>query len=130
MSRRQLTSFAIVGVFGFLTDAGVLYLLNLLGSGLYLGRAISFPCAIFVTWQMNRRTTFPGERPRSLWIEWWRYLSGMALGGLINFLAYAAMLHITPDSQWKPLLGVAVGSCIALFFNFSISKWWIFSQRP
>jgi putative flippase GtrA len=129
VSRRQLTSFAIVGAFGFLIDAGVLYLLYLLVSGLYPGRAISFLCAIFVTWQMNRRTTFPSERPRSLSTEWWRYLSGMALGGLINFLVYAAVLHITPDNQWKPLLGVAVGPGIALFFNFSISKWWIFSQR-
>jgi putative flippase GtrA len=78
---------------------------------------------------MNRRTTFQGEHPRSLWTEWWRYLSGMALGGLINFLAYAGMLYVTPDNPWKPLLSVAVGSGIALFFNFSISKWWVFSQR-
>jgi putative flippase GtrA len=53
----------------------------------------------------------------------------MASGGLINFLAYAGMLYVTPDNPWKPLLRVAVGSGIAPFFNFSISKWWVFSHR-
>jgi hypothetical protein len=33
VSRRKLTSFAVVGGFGFLTDVGVLYLLNLLAVG-------------------------------------------------------------------------------------------------
>jgi putative flippase GtrA len=129
MSRRQLTSFAVVGVLGFITDAGVLYLLDVLGNGLYLGRVVSFLCAVFVTWQLNRRTTFSGEPAESLWMEWWRYLSGMTLGGLINFLAYAATLHITPESRYRLLFAVAVGSGVALFFNFSISKRWVFSQR-
>lgn len=129
MSRRQLTSFATAGIVGFLTDAGLLYLLIQLEIGLYLGRLVSFLCAIFVTWQMNRRFTFFNAQPGSLWPEWWRYLSAMTFGGLINFIAYAATLHIVPDTRWKPLLGVAVGSSIAMFVNFAVSKWWVFNQK-
>lgn len=128
MSRRQLTSFATAGIVGFLIDAGVLYLLIQFGIGLYLGRLVSFLCAIFVTWQMNRRFTFLNAQPRSPWAEWWRYLSAMTFGWLINFITYAAILRIGPDTQWKPLIGVMVGSCIAMFVNFAVSKWWVFNQ--
>jgi putative flippase GtrA len=125
----QFFRFAIAGVFGFCTDASVLYLVNMLGTGLYLGRLISFLCAVFITWQFNRRITFLQDRPQSIWIEWWRYLSAMTLGGVINLVVYAATIHFSPETRWTPLCGVALGSSIAMFVNFSTSKWWVFTRK-
>jgi putative flippase GtrA len=127
---RQMTRFAIAGTAGFIVDASVLYLVNLLGAGLYIGRAISFLCAVFATWQINRRITFAVGASHSLWAEWWRYLSAMSFGGLVNFAIYAAALHIGSDTQWKPLISVAAGSIVAMLVNFVSSKWWVFVRKP
>jgi putative flippase GtrA len=126
---RQITRFAIAGTIGFIVDAAVLYSVHLLGAGLYIGRAISFLCAVLVTWQINRRITFAAGRPPSLWAELWRYLSAMSFGGLVNFAVYAAALHLGPAAQWMPLVGVAAGSIAAMIVNFISSRSWVFHQK-
>lgn len=129
MLTRQLKNFAVAGISGFLTDVGVLYLANLLDIGLYVGRVISFLCAVFVTWQINRRFTFVAYSQQSTWCEWWRYLSAMIFGGLVNFSAYAVTLHIAPANRWTALIGVAIGSGFAMVVNFVSSKFWVFEQK-
>ena len=125
----QLARFAVAGAIGFVVDAGVLYLASALGAGWYVGRAISFLCAVLVTWQFNRRYTFPGAAPRPSWAEWWKYLAAMALGGAVNLGAYAATLALAPASVWTPLLGVAIGSVAGMLVNFTTSKAWVFKPR-
>lgn len=131
MLSRQFMRFVIAGTLGFVVDAGVLYLATSLGAGLYLGRAMSFFSAVFVTWQINRKITFNyGDQvPRSLWQEWWRYCWAMMLGGAINFSAYAATMHFAPVRSWTPLLGVAVGTGMAMLWNFFFSKFWVFRSE-
>ncbi len=125
----QFARFAVAGAIGFVVDALVLYLASAAGAGWYAGRAISFLCAVFVTWQFNRRFTFTGDKPGSPWAEWWRYLSAMALGGAVNLGAYAATLALAPASTWTPLAGVAIGSIAGMLVNFATSKAWVFKPR-
>ena len=129
MSRRELKNFAIAGGAGFFVDTGVLYLALMLGAGAYASRLLSFFCAVFVTWQINRRITFSTFKSRSVFAEWCRYVTAMMFGGLVNLAIYAATLHYLPDSPETPLLGVLLGSGVALFFNFASSKFLVFNVQ-
>jgi putative flippase GtrA len=127
--RRQIFRFAIAGVIGFIVDAGVLYLAIKAGAGPYIGRAISFLCAVFATWQFNRRYTFRRSTNRSAWLEWNEYLLAMALGGACNYAAYVAVVKLIPASAATPLLGVAVGSIAGMVVNFTTAKIWVFRHK-
>ncbi len=126
---RQFWRFAIAGAIGFLVDAGVLYLALWLGSGYYLGRVISFLCAAFTTWQINRRHAFKAEAGEKLLHEWLRYLLAMLGGGLLNYGVYALLVFSLPPAPWLPLLAVAAGSIAGLAVNFLSAKFWVFRRK-
>ncbi|WP_411181810.1 GtrA family protein [Paraburkholderia saeva] len=48
------------------------------------GRLISFMCAAYTTWRINRRFTFSPNPERSALREWSAYLLAMSGGGLVN----------------------------------------------
>jgi len=123
---RQFFRFAIAGALGFVTDAGVLYGALKLGAGPYEGRLLSFLCAVYITWQFNRRFTFLGGKPRSAWREWCEYLGAMAFGGACNYAAYAAAITYIPLGKATPIVAVAIGSVAGMFVNFISAKKFVF----
>lgn len=126
-THREFIKFAFAGVFGFLVDSGVLYLMLWIGAGPYIGRMVSFLSAVFATWQINRRFTFNGApHTRSVWREAYEYLLAMLVGGVCNYAAYAATIKLLSDSPARPLIAVAVGSIAGMFVNFFIAKVWVF----
>lgn len=126
---RQFFRFALAGCAGFLVDAGVLYLMLGLGTGAYFGRLISFLCAAFATWQINRRITFERVTSKSVLREWHEYLMAMAVGGLCNYGVYALTLAMLPKQAGSPLVAVAAGSIAGMFINFASAKLWVFRKR-
>ncbi|MGE8364593.1 MULTISPECIES: GtrA family protein [Cupriavidus] len=129
MIRKQLLTFALAGATGFVVDSGVLYGALALGAGHYLGRLLSFLAAVFVTWRINRRLTFPTRPGESAWHEWWRYLVAMSAGGVINLAAYSVVIARLPAAAWAPLLAVAFGTGCGLVFNFLSAKYWVFRKK-
>jgi putative flippase GtrA len=127
--RQQVLRFVIAGVVGFLVDAGILYLALAVGLGYFAGRAVSFLCAVWATWQINRRYTFTSDRSQSVWVEWWRYLAAMAVGGVVNYCAYSAMVLTLRGLPFLPVVAVAVGSLAGMVVNFATAKLWVFKQR-
>jgi putative flippase GtrA len=126
---RQLFRFGLAGVAGFVIDTAVLYLMLFLGLGFYLGRLISFFCAVWVTWQINRNYSFAsGQRVPPSWKEWWRYLLAMALGGAVNYLAYSVALQLSAVVRVHPVYAVAIGSLAGMVINFVSAKWWVFRR--
>jgi putative flippase GtrA len=126
--RRQLLLFAGAGVAGFLVDAGVLYLALDAGVGYFSGRAVSFLCAVWVTWQINRRFTFVAKPNESVWQEWWRYLAGMSGGGAVNYAAYSIIVITLDGRALLPAYAVAAGSLAGMAVNFIAAKWWVFER--
>ncbi|MGP8231318.1 MAG: GtrA family protein [Methylovirgula sp.] len=126
--RREIFLFAIVGVVGFLVDAGVFQLL--VGwLGLYFARVWSFLCAACTTWSLNRARTFRDRRSgRTPAAELAIYLSLMLGGGGINYAVYAAMVHNIPFVRIHPVLGIACGSLAGLAFNFASSRQFLFRR--
>ena len=122
----QFLRFGIAGGIGFVVDVAVLYLALAAGANFYLGRGLSFLCAVFATWQVNRNFAFKPSGALSLWQEWWRYLLAMLGGGAINYLCSAIAVTFLPPSPWTPMVGVAVGSIAGMSVNFISSRLFVF----
>ncbi|WP_244826068.1 GtrA family protein [Caballeronia sp. TF1N1] len=125
---RQFLRFAVAGGIGFFVDSGVLYLALALGAGPRVGRIISFLCAAFVTWQINRRTTFERVEGKSALREWFDYLLAMSFGGVLNYASYMLTLHVLPPQAFAPLAAVAVGSIVGMSVNFATAKLWVYRK--
>jgi putative flippase GtrA len=127
--RPQLVWFVISGTVGFLVDACGLYLALAIGLGYFAGRAVSFLCAVWVTWKINRRYTFVSDRSGTAWAEWWRYLAAMLVGGVVNYAAYCTAVLTLRDHTFLPIISVAIGAIAGMSVNFVTAKLWVFKQR-
>lgn len=133
--RSRFLRFAIVGAGGFVVDECVLAAMHY-GAGLdrYTARAISILCAMTFTWWGNRNLTFRehaaigGARLQ----EWFRFVLANALGAVINYGVYSALVSFAPAPANNPLLAAAAGVGVGLIFNFTLSKRFVFktSQTP
>lgn len=132
---REFLRFTTVGFVALFVDMGALWFaLNVLSLNFYFGRVFSFLVAATFTWGFNRLYTFRGGREDNLLVQWAKFLSVNAFGGLVNFAVYVAVLHqgralLADRPDWMvfvPYLGVAAGSASGLLFNFAASKRLIF----
>jgi putative flippase GtrA len=124
---RQFFVFGLIGTAGFVVDSSALYLaMGQFGLDHYSGRVFSWFVAATFTWAMNRRFTFSDSRPP--FRQWLAFLASQAIGGLVNFAIYAAMVTFIPLVAEHPVLGVAAGAVAGLFFNFSASKYVVFRR--
>jgi putative flippase GtrA len=128
---REVTLFAVGGVFGLLIDASVVQLLvAMAGWNPYLARVLSFLLAATFTWWWNRRYTFATRRSdRAAHAEWLHWVGLMSLGALINYGIYALLLfHFVVLHRW-PAVAAAAGSAVAAVVNFSTARGMLF-KRP
>jgi len=125
--RRQIALFALIGVLGFVVDAGIVQMLvREFDANPYAARLVSFLAAATTTWGFNRRYTFAGHAGGSRRREWLRYLVAMAGGFVLNYGAYAALVASWPLVREWPAIGVVAGSLAGAAVNFISSKYWIF----
>ncbi|MCP8463931.1 GtrA family protein [Pseudomonas sp. ZM23] len=129
MQLKRLALFALGGTLGFMVDATVLQLLISQGLSVYASRAVSFFCAVWVTWRFNRRRTF-GKRSHhdGQLREGLRYLAAVSLGGTVNCLGYALALHYWSLAREWPVGAVALGCLLGMLVNYGMSARWVF--RP
>jgi putative flippase GtrA len=125
---RQMLSFGLIGVIGFLIDAGVLYFALFCGLGLYAGRAVSYLAAVTATWLLNSRYTFAPTSGYNKIHEWARFAVSQLSGATINLGMYAVLVHTSPLVAHLPIIGVAAGSVCGLLVNFSVARAYVFDQ--
>ncbi|NNF52668.1 MAG: GtrA family protein [Gammaproteobacteria bacterium] len=126
----MLSKFIGIGSIGFLIDASILTLLvNAGGMGVVKARAISFAFAVTATWYLNRKWTFTVSERASKGSEYARYLAVQTIGAAINLAVYLVVLHIYPVLAGIPVIPLAMGSAVALAFNFIASRYWVFKER-
>ena len=128
---QQFLRFCAAGGVGLVVDASVLYATAPF-LGWYGARVLSFLAAATATWWLNRRYTFvipvslpQARQPTPVLRQYFHYLLSMLLGGCVNYGVYVATL------QWvhvpgSALLGVALGSCAGLCFNFLTARYLVF----
>lgn len=130
----QIFRFGVVGTVGFAVDGGVLTLLSqLAGWDVYWARAVSFCSATVVTWALNRLVTFRvggGKQTRGRAKEYAGYFLIQTVGALINLAIFAGLLWRFPELARLPIIPLAAGSAVALFFNFFAARHFVFQPRP
>ena len=128
----RIIRFAAVGTFGFVVDAGVLWLaLHAAGLGLYTGRVVSFICGATATWYCNRSFTYRDrQKSQRLHREWLRYMGASIVGAAANYATYAAVVASIPFTARHPTLAVAAGSLAGLLFNYSSYSRFVFPSGP
>lgn len=118
--------FGLVGVVGFVVDAGVLQALVTLGGwGPVESRAISVPAAVLATWLLNRSITFR-DYEGSAWRSLVRYVAVSAAGASVNFAVYTLLVLASSAMAAHPLLPLAVASGVALIVNYLGSRHFAF----
>lgn len=127
---QEFLRFGVVGTIGFVTDTATLYAALALGSGLYLGRAISYLVGATTTWLLNRVWTFRHRAAGGSVRRQWALFLLVNLGGFIlNYGTYAALVTWWPLAAAHPILGVAAGSVAGMFANFFLSRAIVFAPR-
>lgn len=126
---RQMFAFGVVGIFGFLVDAGTLYLMRWFGSGLILGRVISYLTAATSTWALNRRYTFTSREERGPLREWLMFMVSQLTGAAFNLGLYAWLVTTSTVVAAQPVIGVAAGSLAGMLVNFFVAKKFVFKGR-
>jgi putative flippase GtrA len=128
---RTLLRFGLVGVLGFIVDAGLLHVLvSYGGMNLLLGRACSFLCAVTTTWAANRVFTFAAvpRLGRALLAEWAAYFAASVGGGCTNYLVFAAAVRLSPFLHTYPTVAVALGSLAGTCFNLVAYSRYVFRR--
>ncbi len=121
----QILRFGIVGLVGFVVNAGLVEWLNNTIGPIW-AQVLAFPVAVTVTWLLNRRYTF-GTSCHIWYLEWLRYIFANALGWSANNGVYFLLIFKFPVAYQYPSLAVAAGSLAGMGFNFVLSKWIVFN---
>jgi putative flippase GtrA len=117
---RAFLRFCLVGVVGFLADAGLTLLLTqTLHVSPVPARVVAFVLAASVTWHLNHQFTFRSTAGVRSWLP---YLVATSCGAAINVGVYSLWLRHFGDGPAEILAGVAIGSVSALAFNFAASR--------
>ncbi|WP_424812562.1 GtrA family protein [Roseococcus sp. YIM B11640] len=125
----QFLRFGVVGVVGFLVDAGVLMAMIALGLGPYAGRVVSYLAAASTTFALNRAWTFStAARDAPVASQWGRFVALNLIGFVANYGTYAALLAGTTLVAAYPVIGVAAGSLAGMFINFGLSRRYVFKS--
>jgi putative flippase GtrA len=123
---RQVITFGVVGIIGFVVDASVLYLARWIGLGLFLGRIASYMTAATTTWILNRQFTFAGQGGRALLHEWLLFMLSQLSGAAFNLGIYGWLVVSSTRVAAQPVLGVAVGSVAGMAVNFMVARRFVF----
>lgn len=113
--------FAAVGAVGFAVDGGILSLLaHIAGWAPWSARFVSFPIAVVTTWLLNRKLTFRRASSYSAPTEGVLYGLVQFCGAAINLAVFGACMALAPALNSLPIVPFAIGSGVALFFNFAV----------
>lgn len=125
----QLIGFAMVGGAGFLVHFFVMFILLDFGN---INNIIAwFPAFILgvtFTWLLNRFLTFRGMGRLKASGEALRYLLIQSFGAAVNFIIYASLVTSQISVLSYPLTALACGAVVALFFNFTALRIFVFQK--
>lgn len=128
--KKQILSFGVIGVIGFLVDAAILLLCNsILNIDLILSRIVSFSIAVTVTWYLNRNLTFKKNTERHFAKEWISYVIFNSIGALANLAIFTWLVLRYEYLSSYPIIALAIASGFAMIINFIASKYMVFKER-
>ena len=130
---RQIPSFAIIGLIGYVVDASITYFgAKYLGLSPVLARPPGFLVATLVNFALNRAITFRHAKA-PLFRAFLRYCLVAAVGLAVNYGVYSLCVFAWPllgfvvTPEILPLF-VAAGAGVAMAVTFAGFRWFAF--RP
>lgn len=125
----QATHFTLVGVSGMVLDLLAAHIaLHILAEGVALSRAVGILVALPWNFYLNRRFTFPEKRHEGRVLQFLKFATGCAPGGLLNFTISIWAYHHLPLFQGgftrSAILGVITGALL----NFVLAKLFVFGD--
>ncbi|MBM6550422.1 GtrA family protein [Marinomonas ostreistagni] len=128
---KQFVHFGLVGFFGFLIDAAVLWLASHWLS-YPSARALSFWAAVTSNWWLNRLFTFktaPHQERKHH--QWGKFLFASMIGFVPNWGVFTSLMWLAQPSglaeqAWYPYLAMMPGVLAGMLINFALAKWWVF----
>jgi putative flippase GtrA len=122
--------FLAVGAAGFAVDAGLLTVLaQAAGWNVYAARAVSFACAVSVTYLLNRRWAFRRTAaPAIHGTEYARYLTVQVIAAFLNLAIFVVLVAALPALRALPVVPLAAGAAFGLALNYAGARMWVF--RP
>jgi len=123
--------FLCVGAIGFVLDASILSILIFdFGWGHYISRIVSFSVAVPFSWLLNRMLTFRGSATANRTREYTIYMAIQGAGALLNFTIYGTCIFFSALMKNYPVLALAIGSVVALVFNYTTLQRYAFTGQP
>ena len=123
-------AFLVVGGIGFLIDsAALMILIEFGGLDPYTARVYSFGVAVTATWQLNRHWTFRSNKTHRPVKEYVVYTSVQVFGALVNLAIYSICILKNEFFASYPVIALAIGSIVAMFFNFTGSHYIVFRHH-
>lgn len=115
--------FGVVGLAGFATDAtALLFMIEVLHTGPFFGRAFSVAIAIVVTFVLNRHWSFATAERRGILTTFFSYLSAQGVGLLCNLTIYSGALVVRP----YPIAALVLASGSAMVVNYLSARYLVF----
>ncbi|MCT4609172.1 MAG: GtrA family protein [Pelagimonas sp.] len=126
---RAFFKFLIIGAAGFVTDAGLLFLLISWGGDPYQMRFASFALAVCVTWYGNRNWTFSSAHRDQHPPSFVTYLGVQGFGMAVNYATYASLLWLMSPTPLHAVYATMLGSIVALVVNYIGSSVLVFQRQ-
>ncbi len=126
----HLSMFAIVGIVGFLVDAGLLtFLVKKCFYNVYRARLISFSLATLITWYLNSRFVFKINHHGSFMVRYGKYMAVQIGGSLTNLLIFTCVIETYQFLESYPIIPLSIGAIFGFVFNFTGARFWVFRSK-
>lgn len=125
-----VSKFAIVGILGFLVDAGILVFgVYVLGLDPIVTRIFSVTTSVLVTWAINRVWTFEIRKQESAWLELGRYLVGRSVGAACNVAIFAVAINWLPYPLNTPIWATPFSSASTVLINYAMVRLLVYNPK-
>ncbi|WP_394204440.1 GtrA family protein [Shewanella waksmanii] len=116
---QPVAKFLLVGGSAFLADMTLFLLLTyVIGMPLIAARIVAFLCALFMTWQLNRKWTFSARRQYSHKRQWMLVLLVALVAAGCNLAVFYALIHRFPVTVAFQILAMASGVLVGTAINW------------
>lgn len=124
---RHWGGFLVSGLIALACDASLLQFgILVLGLSPLAARLIAISGAMVAGWLAHRRLTFSLTAPPTLG-EFSRYSATAWMAAAINYIAFAAVLHVLPATH--PLTALVFASILATFFAYIGMRYRVFRGK-
>jgi len=128
----RIVNFAWVGGVGFCVDASIMKVLyTFYGWSIHEARLVSFCVAVFITWWLNRRSTFKAlvAGGQSKTREYVKYYVIQAFGALLNLGLFSALVEVSPFWREWPVLTLGLAACVVMVINFLCLRLFVYKAN-